>query len=161
MAAKLACGLELTMWKQLIAFSALVFLLRGAPLLQTETAAQEPASAEGKMPPEASKQVNPVKSTPALLAKAKKLYGYDCAMCHGTNGDGKGDLADQMKLNLKDWRDPASLKEMTDGELSYIITKGKGKMPAGEEQMKPDEVWNMVNYIRTFAGKGAAAKAKE
>jgi mono/diheme cytochrome c family protein len=161
MAAKSADGLELTMWKQLTLFSAVVLLASGVLLPKVVTPAQEPASAEWKMPPEAANQANPVKSTAASLAKAKKLYGYDCAMCHGSNGNGKGDLADQMKLSLKDWRDPASLKEMTDGELSYIITKGKGKMPAGGEQMKPDEVWNMVNYVRSFAGKGAAAKAKE
>jgi len=37
--------------------------------------------------------------TPDGLAQAKKLYGYHCAMCHGNNGDGKGDLAEQMKLD--------------------------------------------------------------
>ncbi len=149
------------MWKQFTLGSALVLL---APLTSSSHAgapAQEPAGSEWKIPPEAAKQVNPVKPTAASQAKAKKVFGYDCAMCHGTNGDGKGDLAGDMKLSLKDWRDPASLKDMTDGELNYIITKGKGKMPAGAEQMKPDEIWNMVSYVRSFAGKSAAAKAKE
>jgi mono/diheme cytochrome c family protein len=148
------------MWKQLTVFSALVVLVPGTSWSQTAVPAQEPGTGEWKMPPEAAKQVNPVKPTPAALARAKKLYGYDCAMCHGTEGDGKGDLADQMKLNLKDWRDTGSLKEMTDGELNYIITKGKGKMPAGAEQMKPDEIWNMVSYVRSF-GKSGSAKARE
>jgi mono/diheme cytochrome c family protein len=149
------------MWKQLTVFSAWVLLGPGTSSPQTGGAAQEPAAGEWKIPPEAAKQVNPVKPTPASLARAKKLYGYDCAMCHGTEGDGKGDLADQMKLNLKDWRDAGSLKEMTDGELNYIIAKGKGKMPAGAEQMKPDEIWNMVSYVRSLGGKGGSAKAKE
>jgi mono/diheme cytochrome c family protein len=146
------------MWRQFTLLSALVLLGPALLLPQSGTPPQEPLSGDSNIPPEAARQVNPVKSTPASLARAKKYYGFDCAMCHGTNGDGKGDLADQMKLTLKDWRDPGSLKDVTDGELSYIITKGKGKMPAGGDQMKPDEVWNMVNYIRSFAGKGAAAK---
>lgn len=148
------------MWKQLTLVSALVLLGPGASIPQGASA-QEPPAADTKVPPEAAKQVNPVKPTPASLAKAKKYYGFDCAMCHGTSGDGKGDLADQMKLTLKDWRDPASLKNMTDGELYYIVAKGKGKMPSGDEQMKPDEIWNMVSYIRSFAGKSAPEKEKE
>jgi hypothetical protein len=37
-----------------------------------------------------------------------------------------------MKLNLKDWRNPDSLAKMTDGELFYVITNGRGKMTGGE-----------------------------
>ena len=146
------------MWKQLTLRSALVLFASGLSVCGGGSAAQDPAASEWKVPPEAAKQVNPVKPTAASLAHAKKLYGFDCAMCHGTKGDGQGDLAADMKLSLKDWRDPAALKDMSDGELNYIITKGKGKMPAGADQMKPDEIWNMVSYVRSFAGKSTSAK---
>jgi mono/diheme cytochrome c family protein len=115
---------------------------------------QKPApAAEFKMPPEAAKVANPVKPTAASLAAAKKTYGYDCAMCHGKDGDGKGDLAADMKLKMLDYTDPASLKDKTDGELFYIIKNGKGEMPSEGDRAKPDEVWNLVNYIRSFAKK--------
>jgi mono/diheme cytochrome c family protein len=161
MAAKLAYSLEIAMWKRMTLGSALVLMGSGWWVPGGGSAAQEPAAADWKVPPELAKQVNPVKPTAASQARAKKLYGFDCAMCHGTSGDGKGDLAADMKLSLKDWRDPASLKDMTDGELNYIISKGKGKMPAGADQMKPDELWNMVSYVRSFAGKSTSAKATE
>jgi mono/diheme cytochrome c family protein len=161
MAGKLACCLENAMWKQLTLSSALVLFASGVLVWGGGSAGQEPAAADWKVPPEAAKQVNPVKPTAASQAHAKKLYGFDCAMCHGANGDGKGDLAADMKLSLKDWRDPAALKDMSDGELNYIITKGKGKMPAGADQMKPDEIWNMVSYVRSFAGKRASTSVKE
>ena len=61
-------------------------------------------TAPAPIPAEAAAKQNPVKVTPEGLAEAKKLYGYHCSMCHGKDGDGKGDLAEQMKLNLKDWR---------------------------------------------------------
>ena len=48
-------------------------------------------------------------------------------MCHGKDGDGKGDLAEQMKLDLKDWRDSSSISKYIDGELFYIITNGREK----------------------------------
>src|SRR5207302_6739108 len=46
----------------------------------------------------AAKKDNPVKATPEVLAAARKIFGYDCAMCHGSNGDGKGELVESMKL---------------------------------------------------------------
>lgn len=125
---------------------------------QDATAGTTPAPP--KIPDEAVKMVNPVKATAASLAHAKKMFGYNCAMCHGKDGDGQGDLAEEMKLKLADWRDPASLKDMTDGELFYMISHGRGKMPAGADQMKPEEIWVMVHYVRSFAEKTATSKAK-
>jgi mono/diheme cytochrome c family protein len=126
---------------------------------QEQKAAAAPAPAF-KMPPEAAKVPNAVKPTAASLAAGKKTYGYDCAMCHGKDGDGKGDLAVDMKLKMLDYTDPAALKDMTDGELFYIIKNGKGDMPSEGDRAKPEEVWNLVNYVRSFAKKDAAAKPK-
>lgn len=125
-------------------------LLFIAPKYQQQPAA---APAVPAIPPEAMQMINPVKPTPAGLAHAKQIYGYDCAMCHGENGNGKSDLATQMKLNLKDWADPASLKGMTDGELFYIIKNGRGQMPSETGRAKTDDMWNMVVIVRSFAKK--------
>ena len=114
---------------------------------------QPPAKApEYKIPPEAAARVNPVKPTVESLAKGKKLYGFDCAMCHGNNGDGKGDMASDMK-NVTDFTNPDALKNRTDGELFYVIRNGKGEMPPEGDRAKDDDIWNMVNYIRALAKK--------
>jgi mono/diheme cytochrome c family protein len=97
--------------------------------------------------------VNPVKATVESQAHAKKVYGYDCALCHGVNGDGKGDLVKDLKLSLKDYTDPAALKGMTDGELFTIIKDGKGQMPAEGDRGKPEDMWNLVILVRSFAKK--------
>ena len=110
--------------------------------------AQPPA--EYKIPPEAASQPNPVKPSPESLAKGKKVYGYDCAVCHGKDGDGKGDM--DMK-NVSDFTDPATLKNRTDGELFYIIKKGKGEMPPEGDRGKSEDIWNLVNYVRSMAKK--------
>lgn len=114
---------------------------------------QPPAKApapEYKIPPEAAQKANPVKPTPESLAKGKKMYVIDCAMCHGEKGDGKGDMASDIK-NVTDFTNPDALKNRTDGELFYIIRKGKGEMPPEGDRAKDEEVWNIVNYIRAFA----------
>src|SRR5271169_4812195 len=86
------------------------------------------ATDEYKISQEDIDKKNPVKPSPEGLAAARKIYGYDCAMCHGAKGDGKGDLVESMKLTMHDWRDSAALEGKTDGELFFSITKGKGKM---------------------------------
>lgn len=53
---------------------------------------QQPVTPDKPMPADAATLVNPVKSTPESQAHAKAVYAMDCAMCHGTKGDGKGDL---------------------------------------------------------------------
>ena len=121
---------------------------------------QKPAAAEYKIPPDASKLANPVKPTATSVAAGKKNYGFDCAMCHGKDGDGKGDVAADMKVTLRDYRDPTSLKDMTDGDLFYIIKNGKGEMTGEGDRSKPDEIWNLVNYVRSLAKKDSAAQAK-
>ena len=109
-------------------------------------------ASDNKTSPEAAAKGNPVKPGPESLAKGKKLYGFDCAMCHGDNGDGKGDMATDIK-NVTDFTNPDALKNRTDSELFNVIRKGKGEMPAEGERGKDDEIWNVVNYIRSLAKK--------
>jgi mono/diheme cytochrome c family protein len=106
---------------------------------------------EYKIPPAAASQQNPVKPTSESLSKGKKLYGYDCAVCHGKNGDGKGEMSDIK--GITDFTDPATLKGRPDGELFYVIKNGKGDMPTEGDRAKPDDIWNMVNYVRSLAKK--------
>jgi mono/diheme cytochrome c family protein len=112
------------------------------------------------IPPEAVSQDNPVKPTPESLAEGKKWYSYDCAMCHGKSGDGKGDVGADMKLKVSDFTDPATLKPRTDGELFYIIKNGKGDMPPEGDRLKSDGLWNLVNFVRSLAKKDTPSENK-
>jgi mono/diheme cytochrome c family protein len=103
------------------------------------------------IPAEAAKQANPVKSSPESLARAKKWWNVDCAMCHGKDGNGKTDMAADMKLTLADFTDPNSLKDRTDGELFYIIKNGHQQMPPEGNRVKLEENWDLVNYVRSLA----------
>ena len=108
--------------------------------------------AENKISAEDAQKGNPVKPTPESLAKGKKTYAMDCAMCHGENGDGKGELAADLK-NVTDFTAPDALKNHTDGELFSIMRKGKGDMPPEGDRAKNDDIWNLVNYIRSLRKK--------
>ncbi len=112
------------------------------------------------IPPDVAKQPNPVKLSPDSLARAKKWWTMDCTMCHGANGDGKGDIAKDMKLQLRDLTDPSTLKDRTDGELFYIIKNGNGDMPPEGPRVKVEENWDLVNYVRSLARKTTAASTE-
>ncbi len=111
------------------------------------------APADWKVPDDLISKTNPVKPTPDGLAHAKKTWGYDCAVCHGATGDGKGDIASTLKAPLKSLNDPATLQGMSDGEIFYIIKAGKGEMPPEGDRGKPDDLWNLVSLVRSFSAK--------
>jgi mono/diheme cytochrome c family protein len=110
-----------------------------------------PPPSYSAIPIEAARQANPVKSSPESLARAKKWWDMDCTMCHGKEGNGKGDLAAEMKLKVADFTDPETLKDRTDGEIFYIIKNGHQDMPPEGERVKPEENWDLVNYVRSLA----------
>src|SRR5262249_49866131 len=104
-------------------------------------------------PASTTERKNPGKPTPEGIAAVKKIYGYDCAMCHGTAGDGKGELVGSMNLTLKNWREPGALAGISDGDMYDMIVKGKGKMIGEGDRLPPEKAWNMVHYVRSFAKK--------
>ena len=118
------------------------------------------SATEAKIPQEEVDRKNPIELNPASVAEGKRLYGVtDCALCHGKDGDGKGVLAKDINMNLHDWRKPESLAHFTDGELSYLILKGKGRMPAYDGRETPEQVWQIVNYMRSMSASGDSPKS--
>lgn len=147
------------MRRAILVLSALLVAGFGIVLAKRSTAQEKPKdSQESKVPQEDVDKKNPVKATPESIGAARRIYGFDCAMCHGDKGDGKGDLVESMQLKVEDWTSSEALAGKTDGELFYIITKGKGKMP-GEGERAPETMrWNLVNLVRSFAKKDGGGK---
>lgn len=122
-----------------------------APAGATTTAAPaEPHPATISADDKARK--NPVKFTDVSVDRGKKIFTTQCALCHGDKGDGKGELAADMKLDMPDFTKPATLKDRTDGELFAIIGTAKDPMPSQAGRMSDVRRWNLVNYLRALAG---------
>lgn len=151
---------EAAVLKPLLIFSVLLLFVFSGPAQQSSAPAVQKYPNYETVPVADASKPNPVKPTAESLARGKKQYGYDCAMCHGENGDGKGDVATSMSLKVPDFSAPATLKDRTDGELFYIIRNGKGDMPPEGDRVKAEQIWDMVNYLRSFAkGKASSEKA--
>lgn len=119
------------------------------------------AHSDWKVPKEAADKKNPVAATPASLKTAKALYEQECAVCHGSKGDGKGAGASGLNKQPGSFTDAAMMAEETDGSLYYKISEGRMPMLTFKGRLSEDQRWSLVNYIRTFAKKGAPAKKKK
>lgn len=135
----------------LLALSVTLVCLTLLSAQQSQPAPKATSPSYAAIPVEAARQANPVKSSPESLARAKKWWALDCAMCHGANGDGKGTLATDMKLKVADFTDPNTLKDRTDGEIFYVIKTGHQDMPPEGDRIKPEENWDLVNYVRSLS----------
>lgn len=103
---------------------------------------------------DAAKVRNPVAATPESLAAGKQAYQRNCASCHGTSGAGGpgNDLIPAAPSLIDDQWDHGS----TDGEIFDSIKNGVApdfNMVPWKDKLKDDEIWNVVNYIRSIAGK--------
>lgn len=138
--------------RPVVLFVLVVWLWQG-PSVETKKPTENQPARQAQAGGAAAKSENPVAASAESLAAGKKTYGMDCAMCHGNTGAGDGDLAAQMSLTLRDLREAGTLKEKSDKELYELIDKGKGKMLGEEGRLKPEQVWNVVNYVRSLSKK--------
>lgn len=128
-------------------------LLWQQPSAETKKPTEDKTAVQATSAAETTGGAVAVKATPASLASGKKIYSTDCLMCHGKEGAGDGDLAVDMKLSLKDFRDPAVLKDMSDKEMYELIDKGKGKMMGEEGRLKAEQISDVANYVRSLGKK--------
>lgn len=84
-------------------------------------------------------------STTFAQADAAKIFKANCTLCH--SDDGSGNSPTGKALKAKDLRSE-EVQTQSDAALVEAITKGKGKMPAFGNKIKPDDVKGLVAYIR-------------
>jgi cbb3-type cytochrome c oxidase subunit III len=102
--------------------------------------------------PEAKKLKNRVAATPKSIAAGQQTFQKFCAPCHGKDAKGDGPMApkDSHPPNLTDevWTHGS-----TDGEIFTVISDGAGpksEMKSFKSKLTADEIWNVVNYLRSL-----------
>lgn len=87
-----------------------------------------------------------VAETEANLTKGKELYGIYCAICHGTKGDGQGNLVKREKfLGVPKYDDAA--RAITIGSVYHVIYYGKNSMGSHAAQLNETERWQVAEYV--------------
>jgi cytochrome c6 len=75
------------------------------------------------------------------------LYKAKCAACHGA--DGKGETTVGKANKVRDLGS-ADVQAQSDDAIAGIIASGKAKMPAYGKSLKPDQIKDLVAYIRSL-----------
>jgi copper transport protein len=96
---------------------------------------------------------NPVPATPDSIAIGRALFQANCTVCHGPSGRGDGPAAAALDWPRINMDLTAHLDQHPDGDLYWWITKGKAgtPMPGFEGRLTDEEVWHLVNYLRSLA----------
>ena len=95
----------------------------------------------------------------AQKKEAERIYLINCGICHGSKLDGNGPLwkggdgpYPAAPRNLLD----DYSKKLADGTMYHVIMYGKGQMGSYASQVKPDERWMIIKYIREKQGPAKA-----
>jgi mono/diheme cytochrome c family protein len=100
---------------------------------------------------------NPVASTPVSITAGAAAYKKYCAFCHGVDAKGNGPLAPKDS-NPPNLTDATWVHGSTDGEIFTVIVNGRGpdsKMIGFKGKMPDQDVWHIVNYLRSLGSKPA------
>jgi mono/diheme cytochrome c family protein len=92
---------------------------------------------------------NPVAQSDASSKAGMALYIKNCASCHGKLGLGDGVKARVLKDFPGDFS-KAGYQGQSDGEHFYKTKMGRGEMTKFEGKLSDDDIWNIVNYMKTF-----------
>jgi mono/diheme cytochrome c family protein len=97
---------------------------------------------------------NPFTATKENLERGKMKYDVYCAICHGTTGKGDGQLTKLENNGKKLYAMPPAnltagyIKAKPDGEVYHVITMGSAIMGAHASQIKSDDRWKIVLYMK-------------
>jgi mono/diheme cytochrome c family protein len=95
------------------------------------------------------------KANPESIASGETIFKRQCQMCHGATGVGDGPAAKTLKGKLPNLADKATLAKVSDDDIHELVENGKktelGNMPAFKSKLKPEEIQDVISYVRTLA----------
>ncbi|HEY6943948.1 MAG TPA: cytochrome c [Candidatus Acidoferrum sp.] len=96
------------------------------------------------------------------LVEGDKVFGVDCAACHGMDGRHPTDAGRWMYPRAADLGSK-EVQSYSDRELFWIIKNGirLSGMPAFAKVESDEHIWDLVLYLRTLPETGRRAPTKE
>jgi len=108
----------------------------------------------------ARKLKSPVPFSKTSIARGKVLYARACTECHGADGKSQVDVI----ANATDLTNPKAWKSGTsEGEIFRSIRDGAGEAmpPFADKVAKEQDLWHMVNYLRSLWPDSARPKLEK
>ena len=101
---------------------------------------------------------NPRPGDAKSIANGKAIFEGKgiCFTCHGMGGKGDGDAGKALDPSPRNMTNAAWHAAKNDGEMAWVIKNGSpgtGMIAYSPAIISEDEVWDVINYERTFKGK--------
>jgi mono/diheme cytochrome c family protein len=86
--------------------------------------------------------------------EGKPIYQRLCASCHGASGKGDGPVGQALNPRPSDFTE--HMQHHGDDHFFKVIKEGgasvgkSAAMPAWGAQLKEEEIWDVISYLRTF-----------
>lgn len=90
-----------------------------------------------------------VKTSAESVKSGEALYKKNCSSCHGKTGLGDGPKAKTLDTFPGDFSS-ANFQNQSDGIIFYQTKFGRNEMPKYDKKIEDDDIWNLVNYMRTL-----------
>jgi mono/diheme cytochrome c family protein len=87
--------------------------------------------------------------TEQLLQRGKERFEITCAPCHGLVGDGNG-VVTSRGFPMPPTFHQDRLREVEDGYIFDVITRGFGRMYTYAARVAPEDRWAIIAYIRAL-----------
>ena len=98
----------------------------------------------------ATRSASPVPTASASVdefANARANFTKNCEACHGPNGEGGLAKVDTKQIKVPSLKADHA-KKHSDAELTKIITGGEEEMPSFKDKLKPEEITELVRFVR-------------
>jgi len=95
-------------------------------------------------------EINPLLVTATLLKRGQQRFTINCSPCHGQLADGNGITKKIGAMGVVASLHDKRMVEMTDGELFYVISNGRGQMGAYGPSVTVPDRWAVVAYLRAL-----------
>lgn len=91
----------------------------------------------------------PIPLTPGLLERGRQRYEIYCALCHGTTGEGNGEIV-RRGFPAPPTYHSERLRNAPIGHFYDVITNGYGVMFAYAARIEPNDRWAIAAYLRAL-----------
>ncbi len=124
------------------------FSFLGVPLLILCLSGNSSFAHNWMAPQNEAKTRNPIHQSQNSINKGEMLFNDLCSYCHGMQAQGLE--TSETGLNKKTPNLLKRLRSHSDGDFHWKIRTGKGEMPPFESEVLNDEIWHIINYLKSM-----------